>query len=309
MKTKTALPAKISLLLSSIESYIHASASYSRAGQHEAWLEQTGRLVEQLGDEMPMAHRFFYMRTCASAFRSMERYQDAIQTGEDFIRWVRASDQLHPHKQRMIIEMQGLVLLPCYHKLGERQKIEAILKDAEETLDRYHAEWESVISSITDESQATRQRLNATYQKIESFPIGVDSYPAEASVAEIREWLDKKYRTGISYAMHNLAAGCTQIGEGEIAIRLFKRVIEHDEKRDIHRVNGNVNMWLAALMLSVRNDRNASLEYLKGAATDRRWAAAGWIKKRFEMDAAFESVRNDEEFLAVVMTFGVNGIL
>ena len=66
------------------------------------------------------------------------------------------------------------------------------------------------------------------------------------------------------------------------------------------RVHTFLNTRLSSLMLNVRNDRDASLEYLKRAAADRRWVASGRAKQYFEAEVAFEAVRNDEAFLAVV---------
>ena len=63
---------------------------------------------------------------------------------------------------------------------------------------------------------------------------------------------------------------------------------------------GRIMAWLAAMMLKFRNDREASLEYLKRAHEDRRRAARGSIKRFFKENDAFESVRHDPEFLAVV---------
>ena len=125
-------------------------------------------------------------------------------------------------------------------------------------------------------------------------------YPAGATVGETREWLDRKYQNAINYALHNLGAASKLIGEGEAAIGLFTRALQHDEKSGRRGVSGNTCTWLAELMLSIRDDREASLKYLKQAATDRHWIAGGWLKRHFEKGTAFEPARNDEDFLAVV---------
>ena len=274
-----------------LDSYLHVRRAYFEVERAEDWLAQTESLVEQIGDEMLMAQRFFYVEARGMMFKNLKRYQEAVRIYESFISWVRASNELHPHKQRFIIEVQGLHLLPAYHELSERKKIEAVLNDAETTLQQYHVERDTLLASISDESEVTRQRLDAMYGRVETYPQG-------DSVAEIRGWVTKKYFTGILYATHNLAAGCARIDEGEAAIRLFHRVAEHEQEHK-GRVGGNVYTWLASLVLKFRDDRQASLDYLKQASEDRRWVASGWIKRTFEQDV-FDSVRNDPAFLAVV---------
>ena len=274
-----------------LDSYLHVRKAYFEVERAEEWLVQTERLAEQMGDEMLMAQRFFYMQGRGIMFENLKRYQEAVRTYETFIDWVQASDELHPHKQRFIIEIQGEHLLPTYHELCERDKIKAVLADAEATLQRYHVERDTLLASITKDSEVTRQRLDAMYERVATYPEG-------DSVGVIRNWITKKYFTGILYATHNLAAGCSRIGEGEAAIRLFQRVAKHEQQHKGH-VGGNVYTWLASLVLKFRDDRQASLEYLKRASEDRRWAASGWIKRTFEQDV-FDSVRNDPAFLAVV---------
>ena len=274
-----------------LESYLHARRAYFEVERAEDWFAQTESLVEQIGDEMLMAQYFFYMRDRGDMFRSLKRYQDAVRVHEMFVNWIRASDKLHPHKQRFIIEIQGFHLLQTYHILGERDKIKAVLADAEATLQRYYVERDTLLASITDEGEATRQRLDAMYGQVETYPQG-------ESVEAIQNWVKKKYFTGILYATHNLAAGCARIDEGEAAIRLFQHTAEHEQEHK-GRVGGLVYGWLARLVLKFRDDHQASLEYLKRASEDRRWAASGWIKRSFEQDV-FDPVRNDPAFLAVV---------
>ena len=274
-----------------LDSYLHVRRAYFELERAEDWLAQTEALVEQIGDEMLMAQYFFYMRDRGDMFRSLKHYQDAAIVYEIFIDWVQASDELHPHKQRFIIEIQGEHLLPTYYELRERKKIKAVLADAEATLQRYHVERDTLLASITEDSEVTRQRLDAMYGRVETYPQG-------DSVAVIRNWVTKKYFTGILHATHNLAIGCSRVGEGEAAIRLFQRTAEH-ERQHKGRVGGIVYGWLARLVLKFRDDHHASLEYLKRASEDRRWAASGWIKRSFEQEI-FDPVRDDPAFLAVV---------
>ena len=274
-----------------LDSYLHVRKAYFEIGRAEEWLVQTKHLAEHMDDKMIMAQCFFYMRDRGVMFEKLNRYQEAARTYEMFIDWIRGSNELHPHKQRFIIEIQGEHLLPMYNELCEHEKIKAVLVDAEATLQRYHVERDILLASITEDSEVTRQRLDAMYGRVETYPQG-------DSVAVIRNWVEKKYFTGILYATHNLAAGCARIDEGEAAIRLFQRMAEHEEQHK-GRVGGIVYTWLASLVLKFREDRHASLEYLKQASEDRRWVASGWIKRTFEQEI-FVSVRNDPAFLAVV---------
>ena len=278
-------------LADQLDSYLHVRKAYFEVERAEDWLAQTEYLAEQMGDDMIMAQRFFYMRNRGVMFENLNRYQEAAKIYEIFINWVRASNELHPHKQRFIIETQGEYLLPTYYSLCERDKIKAVLADAEATLQRYHVERDTLLASITEDSEVTRRRLDAMYGRVEAYPHG-------ESVEVIRSWVTKKYFTGVLYAMHNLAVGCSRIDEGEAAIRLFQQVAEYEQQHK-GRVGGNVYTWLASLVFKFRDDRHASLEYLKQASEDRRWAASGWVKRTFEHEI-FDSVRNDPAFLAVV---------
>lgn len=280
-----------------LESYLHVRRAYFEVERAEDWLAQTEYLAEQTDDEMLMAQRFFYMQARGMMFEKLKQYQEAARTYEIFIDWIRASEELHPHKQRFIIEIQGMHLLPTYHELSKRKKLEAVLIDAETTLQQYHVERDILLASITEDNEVTRQRLDSMYGRVETYPQG-------ESVEAIQNWVKKKYFTGILYAVHNLAAGCARVEEGEAAIHFFQITAEHEQQYK-GRVGGNVYTWLASLVLKFRDDHRASLEYLKQASEDRRWVASGWIKRTFEQEI-FDSVRNDPAFLAIVNESVIN---
>lgn len=210
---------------------------------------------------------------------------------------------MDPEKQALLIGAQGdyLHLVPTYYQLGEHQKVKALLAEAEANLEAYFAERDIALASITDENEATRERLERIYRRAGDYPTG-------GSVADIRYWLNRKYFIAIHIATTCLALGCAEVGEGEAAIRLLKRAAQHweqrhnyiEEKVRVWSSEGKIMAWLAAMTLKFRNDREASLEYLRRAHEDRRRAARGSIKRFFEEEDAFESVRHDPEFLAVV---------
>ena len=290
-------------LTDQLDSYFHVFDVYRKVGRAADWLEQTERLVEQIGDEITLMHHAFYTRERGKTLREWGRHREAAQTFEGFIDWLKNTEIVDPEKQALLIGAQGdyLHLAPTYYQLGEHQKVKALLAEAEANLENYLVERDTVLANITDESEATRERLERIYRKAGGYPTG-------GSVADIRRWLDRKYFIAIHIATTCLALGCAEVGEGEAAIRLLNRAAQHWEQRQDHvekkvRVwssGGRIMAWLAAMMLKFRNNREASLEYLKRAHEDRRRAASGSIKRFFENEDAFESVRRDPEFLAVV---------
>ncbi len=293
-----------------LDSYFHVFDAYRKAGRAADWLEQTEDLVEQIGDEMTLMHRALYTRERGKTLREWKRYQEAAETFETFIDWLKNTEIMDPEKQALLIGAQGdhLHLVPTYYRLGEHQKVKALLAEAEANLESYLVERDTVLASITDESETTRKRLERIYQRAGDYPTG-------GSVADIRHWLNRKYFIGIHIATTCLALGCSEIGEGEAAIRLLNRAAQHweqhrdyiEEKGMVWSSGGRIMAWLAAMALKFRNDREASLEYLKRAHEDRRRAARGSIKRFFETDDAFEPVRHDPEFLAVVNAPVVRG--
>ena len=290
-------------LTDQLESYFHVFDAYRKAGRAADWLEQTEHLVEQIGDELTLMHRALYTRERGKTLREWGCLREAADTFEAFIDWLQNTETVDPEKQALLIGAQGdyLHLAPTYYQLGEHQKVKALLAEAEANLEAYFAERDIVLASITNESEATRERLERIYRRAGDYPTG-------GSVADIRRWLSRKYFIAIHIATTCLALGCAEVGEGEPAIRLLNRAAQHWEQRrnyigekvTVWSSEGKIMAWLAAMTLKFRNDREASLEYLKRAHEDRRRTARGSIKRFFEEEEAFESVRHDPEFLAVV---------
>ena len=290
-------------LADQLDSYFHVFDAYRKVGCAADWLEQTEHLVDQIGDEITLMHRALYTRERGKTLREWGHHQEAAHTYEAFIDWLQNTETVDPEKQALLIGVQGdhLHLTPTYYQLGEHQKVKALLAEAEANLEAYFTERDTVLASITDESETTRKRLERIYQNAGGYPTG-------GSVADIRRWLNRKYFIAIHIATTCLALGCSEVGEGEAAIRLLNRAAQHwEQRRDyieekvmVWSSGGRIMAWLAAMTLKFRNDREASLEYLKRAHEDRRRAARGSIKRFFEEDDAFESVRHDPEFLAVV---------
>ena len=296
-------------LTDQLESYFHVFDAYRKVGRAADWLEQTEHLVDQIGDELTLMHCALYTRERGKTLREWGCHQEAAHTFEAFIDWLQKTEIVDPEKQALLIGAQGdyLHLAPTYNQLGEHQKVKTLLAEAEANLESYLIERDTVLASITDETETTRKRLEQTYRNAGGYPTG-------GSVADIRSWLNRKYFIAIHIATTCLALGCAEVGEGEAAIRLLKRAAQHwEQRRDyiqeevrVWSSGGRIMAWLAATTLKFRNDREASLEYLKRAHEDRRRAARGSIKRFFEEDEAFESVRYDPEFLAVVNAPVVN---
>jgi RNA polymerase sigma factor (sigma-70 family) len=290
-------------LADQLDSYFHVFDAYRKVGCAADWLEQTEHLVDQIGDEITLMPRALYTRERGKTLREWGCHREAAHTYEAFIDWLQNTETVDPEKQALLIGAQGdhLHLAPTYYQLGEHQKVEALLAEAEANLEAYFTERDTVLASITDESEATRERLERIYRKTGGYPTG-------GSVVDIRRWLNRKYFIGIHIATTCLALGCAEVGDGDAAIRLLNRVAQHwEQRRDyieekvmVWSSGGRIMACLAAMMLKFRNDREASLEYLKRAHEDRRRAARGSIKRFFEEADAFESVRHDPEFLAVV---------
>ena len=290
-------------LTDQLESYFHVFDAYRKVARAADWLEQAEHLVEQIGDEITLMHRALYTRERGKTLREWGCLREAAHTFEAFIAWLQNTEIVDPEKQALLIGAQGdhLHLAPTYYQLGENQKVKALLAEAEANLEGYLVERDAVLASITDESETTRKRLERIYRNAGGYPTG-------GSVADIRSWLNRKYFIAIHIATTCLALGCAEVGDGEAAIRLLNRAAQHWERRRdyvgekvmVWSSGGRIMAWLAAMTLKFRNDREASLEYLKRAYEDRRRAARGSIKRFFEEDEAFESVRHDPEFLAVV---------
>ena len=290
-------------LTDQLDTYLHVFDAYRQVGRAADWLEQAEHLVKQIGDEITLMHRALYTRERGKTLREWGCHQEAAGTFEAFIEWLEHTETVDPEKQALLIGAQGdyLHLAPTYYQLGKHQKVKTLLAEAEANLESYFVERDTVLASITDESETTRKRLEQIYQNAGGYPMG-------GSVVDIRRWLNRKYFIAIHIATTCLALGCAEVGEGEAAIRLLKRAAQHweqrrdyiEEKVRVWSSGGRIMAWLAAMTLKFCNDREASLEYLKRAHEDRRRAARGSIKRFFEEDEAFESVRHDPEFIAVV---------
>ena len=307
-------------LTDQLESYFHVFDAYRKVGRAADWLERTEHLVEEIGNEITLMHRALYTRERGKTLREWGCLQEAADTFEAFINWLQNSETADPEKQALLIGAQGdyLHLAPTYYQLGEHQKVKMLLAEAEANLESYFVERDTVLASITDESSdisecspmesGQAERHEATRERLERIYRNAGGYPTGGSVADIRNWLNRKYFIAIHIATTCLALGCAEVGEGEAAIRLLKRAAQHweqrrdyiEEKVRVWSSEGKIMAWLAAMTLKFRNDREASLEYLKRAHEDRRRAARGSIKRFFEEDDAFEPVRHDPEFLAVV---------
>ena len=300
-------------LTDQLDSYLHVFDAYREVGCAADWLEQTEHLVKQIGDEITLMHRALYTRERGKTLRELGRYREAVHTFEAFIDWLQNTETVDPEKQALLIGAQGdyLHLAPTYYQLGEHQKVKRLLAEAEAHLESYLIERDTVLASITDETSDTSEcseRHETTRKRLEQIYRNAGGYPTGGSVADIRRWLNRKYFIAIHIATTCLALGCAEVGEGEAAIRLLNRAAEHwDQRRNyieeevkVWSSGGRIMAYLAAMTLKFRNDREASLEYLKRAHQDRRRAARGSIKRFFEEDDAFESVRHDPEFLAVV---------
>ena len=195
--------------------YVVVQRAYRKMGRIDDWFAHTAHLVEQIGDEMLLEPYYHYMRDRAFELRHMGRHREAIAVAEAFIRWARDSKRPNPRTKWMTSDVLALVLLRAYHEIGDPQKLEEVLTHAEEILFQYPDEWEATMASITDESEATRERLEALYHQVVFYPDGA------TTVSEIREWLYQLYDFSIGAAGEIFGDICGRIGKGETAIDLL----------------------------------------------------------------------------------------
>jgi RNA polymerase sigma-70 factor (ECF subfamily) len=101
------------------------------------------------------------------------------------------------------------------------------------------------------------------------------------------------WREAASGILHNAGFVCRSLGRKQEALALLREV---------------VTIWpfpptflgLAALIIETSGDRQEALRCLRRVAEDTRWVASGFPQQEFLRDPAFEAVRDDPEFLAVV---------
>ena len=299
-------------LVDQLDSYILMSSIFGKKGKQKAWLAATVELEEAMGEHMFIAQRFFYTRTRALVLRHLSRHKEAITTVDHFVEWIDQTQQQHPHKVRMAVEIQGQGMR-SYHELGNVAAVRETIVQAERRLEQYHTDRQAFLERTQGGGEETRLQLEAIYQRMMDYGepdrVVYEAPLVGASLEELHTFMDQKYQSGIAAATFNLAGACSFIGEGETAIRLFhtyKAYMEGSKEKGLFRHSGNLHAWLAKLMLSVRRDRDMALTHLRQAAQDSRWVAAGHLKRTFDIEA-FDPVRADEDFLAVVNTSVVDG--
>ncbi len=99
--------------------------------------------------------------------------------------------------------------------------------------------------------------------------------------------------------VHDLGYQCREAGRPHEALLLLQ------EAEELGPLHGATCFVLSALTLECTDDRAQSLAYLSRAARDDYWAPHGAccsLRAAFDQDGAFDAVREDPEFLAVVDT-------
>jgi tetratricopeptide (TPR) repeat protein len=287
---------------SAIDLYLYRL--YEKKGQQEKWLAAIKALEQAIGDRMPLAQRHFYSIRRARRLQQVERFEEAISTLARFVEWAEQTPQQHPLKWYYVMEIQNS-LATIYREMDNLPAARQTLAQTEQRLEPYRAERQTFLETTTEESQEIRQQVEEIYQRMMEYngsaQVVYEAPLIGAPLVELHAFIDRQYRRGIDWSTFNLAIGYLQLDEGETALRLFQTYRDYRIENGITRGRGNFHMWLAGLMLSVRQDREAALDHLRQAAQDSDFVARGQLKKRF-FNGGFDSVVEDEDFLAVVNT-------
>lgn len=249
-----------------IESYLNqcVANAYREAGYIDEWLRQTEYLLSRLSDDAVSrkTHLRYYQTAGYHIYILSGQFQKAVSMGYERLHLLQGEEE-NPYRRFCINDTYAFLLLRGYYGLGNQKKVTEILTAAEENLLEYEQEWCEVLEATSAKSVGYKASQDAMYRRY----------------------------IGGSY--HNLGWNCRRIGEGNLAIRFFGRALEFMPK------SGLANMYMAALMLGVKNNREASLIYMRRAIQDRLFALDD--AEHLFLDAhEFSPVRKDPEFLALI---------
>lgn len=287
-----------------LDSYLHLYRLYDKKGQQEEWLAAIKVLEQAIGVSMPLAQRYFYSIRRAVRLRQVEPFKEAIATIDRFVEWAEQTPQQHPLKWYYVMDIQNS-LATIYHEMDNLPAARQTLAHNEQRLAPYRAEWQAFLASTANANEETRLYVESIYQCMMDYDgssqVIYEAPLIDAPLVELRAFIDQKYRKGIAWSTFNLAIGYLKLDEGETALRLFQTYRDYRIENGITRERGNFHMWMAGLILSVRQDREAALDHLRQAAADSDFVARGQLKQRF-FNGGFDSVVEDEDYLAVVNT-------
>ena len=210
---------------------------------------------------------YMYFRDRVSLLTKIEKYQEAIGAGREFLQLVETAEVDDPAQRRWWISDILARLIEIYKKIEEEQEVHTALRDARENLQSYESEWKDAVAQEADEKQ--------------------------------RETLDRDYRRFNSHALGNLGGSCRKVGLLDDAIELTERAIELTE-------NGNLYLGLAGTYLR-EGKRSKALEVLKrlySSPAHTQWIFFGGARRWFYNDEAFKSVQDDPEFVELIKGSG-----
>lgn len=249
-----------------LDSYMGACFAYQESGNSGEWFSKVERLLAEIPDHaISRATRARDYERIGHMYVRLGHYQEAIDLGCKMLHLLQ-DDNGDPERRLLIGNAYAVLLLRGYQGLNDQEKVVETLANAKENLRLYEGEWQSAMSRGSAQGEEAKKSDNETY------------------------------RRHVAGGYNNLGVMCRVLGEKEQAIHFLNHALEFEPQW------GFTNVSLAALMLDVRNDRKASLAYLRHAAQHRHWALRGWLEGQFFELEEFAPVREDPEFLAIVQS-------
>lgn len=251
-----------------LRSYCGARVTiYLALERGDQWLGEVETLLAEVGLPITEAHRLCY-RDQMSLLRRMGREQEAIATGQAFLRLAEPEAVDDPIQRRWWISEVWERLIRLYHATENEKAVEDALIAARDNLLVYEEEWHAAVAAVSDAQKA--------------------------------EELEIDYRKFNSYANGNLAHQLRLVGRYDESIEWTERALRFRE-------HGSGYMGLAWSHLG-KNDRDAALAAVKrmhrtSSESLKKWVHFGGAKRWFENEV-FDSVRRDPEFLELLEVTG-----
>ena len=233
---------------------------YCETGNADTWLAETEALYSQFGSPLSGTH-YMYFRDRMSILRRLERYDEALQSGQHYLDLLDSEGTDDPVQRRWWKSDTLGARIRIQSITGDEEGLKATLEIALDNIQAYQSEWNSAVAG-----EADTQR---------------------------REELDATYRRFAGYAVHNLGAVCSRAGCFAEAVTLLERVLKTRE-------TGPGYMFLASAHMK-KGDREGALAVLRRmkqstSPSVQKWIFLGGVGRWFGDDEAFEPVRNDDEF-------------
>lgn len=239
-------------------------AIYCETGNADTWLAETEILYPQFGSPLSGTH-YMYFRDRMSILRHLERYDEALQTGQHYLDLLDSEGTDGPVQRRWWKSDTLGGCLRIQTITGDEEGLKATLEAAVDNIQAYQSEWDSAVADEADDQR--------------------------------REELDAAYRRFVGYAVHNMGAACGRVGYFDEAITLLERVLKI-------RATGPGFMFLATAHMN-KGEREGALAVLRRMAESpsssvQKWIFLGEASRWFRKNEAFAPVRDDEDFVELI---------